>query len=226
MFHPTARPTRRIATSATGILAAVALTACGSANTTSAPTGEAHGTHATSSAPAPAGTTGTGTGTGPADASRAGDVAFAQGMIPHHEQAVEMSDMALQKKSASAQVRSLATQIKAAQDPEIATMRGWLTAWGAPTAAPSRDHGTADGGHDGHGGHGGMMSAQDMTALAKAEGADFDRMWITMMIEHHEGAVTMSEQVLTTTRDPQVAALARAIITGQKAEIATMRDLL
>ena len=137
-----------------------------------------------------------------------------------------MSDMALQKKSASAQVRSLATQIKAAQDPEIATMRGWLTAWGAPTAAPSRDHGTADGGHDGHGGHGGMMSAQDMTALAKAEGADFDRMWITMMIEHHEGAVTMSEQVLTTTRDPQVAALARAIITGQKAEIATMRDLL
>ena len=180
----------------------------------------------TSSAPATSAPSGTsGTSAGPADAARAGDVAFAQGMIPHHEQAVEMADMALEKSSASATVRRLATQIKAAQDPEIATMRALLTAWGAP-AAPTAggDHGTGHG--TGHGCHGGMMSAQDMTALAKADGAAFDRMWLTMMIEHHEGAVTMSEQVLTTTRDPQVSTLARDIISAQQAEIATMRALL
>ena len=228
MTTRTHRPARRLTIGATALVAALALAACSNTEHPSAHgSGDAgHGAPAASSAPATSAPSGTsGTSAGPADAARAGDVAFAQGMIPHHEQAVEMADMALEKSSASATVRRLATQIKAAQDPEIATMRALLTAWGAP-AAPTAggDHGTGHG--TGHGGHGGMMSAQDMTALAKADGAAFDRMWLTMMIEHHEGAVTMSEQVLTTTRDPQVSTLARDIISAQQAEIATMRALL
>lgn len=154
-----------------------------------------------------------------ADAAQAGDVMFAQMMIPHHQQAVTMADLALAKPSTSAQVRELATDIKAAQAGEIATMRGWLTAWGAPTGAPT-GHST---GMD-HGG--GMMTEADMSGLEAADGAQFDRMWITMMITHHEGAVTMAEQVLSSTKDPEVKKLAEAVITGQKAEIATMRGLL
>ena len=81
-------------------------------------------------------------------AGRAGDVMFAQMMIPHHQQAIEMADIALGKPSASAKVRELATQIKAAQDPEITLMSGWLTSWGASTATAG-GMGQSDGfGHD------------------------------------------------------------------------------
>ncbi len=146
---------------------------------------------------------------------RSGDIAFAQMMIPHHQQAVEMADMALGKTSASTEVRTLATDIKKAQDPEIETMQRWLSAWGAPaTATHGMDHGS------------GMMSAADMDKLAAAEGVEFDRLWMTLMIDHHEGAVTMAQQVLTTTRNPEVHRLAEAIIAAQRAEISTMQNLL
>lgn len=79
---------------------------------------------------------------------------------------------------------------------------------------PGMDHGS------------GMMSADDMDKLKAAEGAAFDRTWITQMISHHEGAVTMAEQVLATTQNPEVKQLAEAIIKAQKAEIATMQSLL
>lgn len=151
----------------------------------------------------------------------AGDVEFVQMMIPHHEQAIEMADMALARDSLSPQVRELATQIKAAQDPEIKTMLGWLNVWGAqvPTGDPT------DAGH-GHGHGGGMMSAEDMQALGAAQGAEFERMWLTMMIEHHEGAVTSSEEVLKTTQNPDVEEMARSIVESQQSEIATMQGLL
>jgi uncharacterized protein (DUF305 family) len=71
-----------------------------------------------------------------------------------------------------------------------------------------------------------MMSQGDMGALASAEGAEFDRMWLTMMIEHHEGAITMAQDVQSTTEDEEVAALAEEIIAAQEAEIATMQALL
>lgn len=144
-----------------------------------------------------------------------GDIMFAQMMIPHHQQAIEMADMALSKTSASATVKELATEIKDAQDPEIATMEKWLASWGAPSAAPTgMDHGT------------GMMTTEDMDSLMAAEGTDFDRMWLTMMVDHHEGAVTMAEDVLATTQNPDVTRLAESIIEAQKAEIATMEGLL
>jgi uncharacterized protein (DUF305 family) len=161
------------------------------------------------------------------------DVVFAQSMIPHHEQAVEMADLALAPAAgASAQVRELARQIKGAQAPEIQQMTGWLDDWGAPTAMPGSD-GSNDLGAMDHSGHdmagmsvAGMMSAEDMRALATISGVQFDRLWLEMMIAHHEGAVSMAEQVNTTSQDPQVRALADAIVIAQNEEITTMQKLL
>ena len=192
--------TRRISVASTALLIAGVLTACATDVDDSMP-GMDNG--ATSMPADPM-----------VDSASSDDEVFAQMMIPHHEQAVEMADMALESTS-SAQVRQLALEIKEAQDPEIETMRGWLEGWGAPQEATSgMDHDS------------GMMDESDMTALTEAEGADFDRMWLTMMIEHHEGAVTKAEEVRSTTEDEQVAALAEAIIEAQEAEIATMEALL
>lgn len=143
------------------------------------------------------------------------DVMFAQMMIPHHEQAVEMAELALEESSgASTEVRTLAQQISAAQGPEIEQMRGWLESWNASTGMPM--------GHD----MTGMMSGADMSALKAASGPEFDRRWLTMMIEHHEGAITMAEQVLGTTTNSEVRTLAQAIVQGQQREITTMKGLL
>ncbi|MEO6791178.1 MAG: DUF305 domain-containing protein [Ornithinibacter sp.] len=149
-------------------------------------------------------------------ASDPGDVQFAQQMIPHHEQAVEMARLALDDRAgASAEVKSLAQQISTAQEPEIATMSGWMSQWGASTDMGGMDHGMD-----------GMMSDQQMGDLAAATGADFDQQWLTMMIQHHEGAVSMAGTVLGTTNDARVSELARAVVQGQKAELATMQGLL
>ncbi|KQU67400.1 DUF305 domain-containing protein [Phycicoccus sp. Root101] len=148
------------------------------------------------------------------------DVMFAQSMVPHHQQAVEMANLALTRAS-SADVKALATKIKAAQDPEIATMDGWLGTWGAPTGSADMN-GMAGMDH----GSDGMMSQVDMTKLSQASGAQFDRMWLTMMIAHHQGALTMAKDVLTTTKDPRVRVLAQSIVDGQTKEITTMNGLL
>ena len=166
------------------------------------------------------------------------DITFAQLMISHHGQAVQMADMALQQAN-SAEVTDLATQIKAAQDPEIRQMRGWLQQWGAPEQMDGMDgmdgmdhgamgHGDTDSGSGDSGGQsaGGMMSDADMGALGGASGADFDRMWLTMMIAQHEGAIKMAEQVKAESTNPDVIALADAIVAGQKKEIDTMQQLL
>lgn len=166
-----------------------------------------------------------------ATAASATEIAFAQGMIPHHEQAVEMADLALDPKSeASPQVKELARQIKDAQDPEITQMQDWLQEWGAPSSMPSA---TGDMAHMDHGGHdmggmtmSGMMSAADMQELAQSRGKAFDTMWMQMMIAHHEGAVSMAEQVDASSTDPEVTALADSIIKAQKREIDEMRAML
>jgi uncharacterized protein (DUF305 family) len=144
------------------------------------------------------------------------DVMFATQMIPHHQQAVEMADSALQK-ATTAEVRKLATAIKAAQDPEIKLMSGWLTSWGKPVPTPGE-----------HAGHTmtGMMSPQEMDDLSKAKGSMYDRMWVTMMIKHHQGAVTMSKTEQTTGKDAAALALAKQIQSAQTTEIATMQRLL
>lgn len=148
------------------------------------------------------------------------DVTFAQGMIPHHEQAIEMADIALDPTiGASEQVRDLATRIKGGQDPEIVLMTGWLTAWGQPM---QMDMG---GGHD-MSSMEGMMSADEMDALGMMNGVDFDSMWLTMMIRHHEGAITMAQDVKDAGSNPDVVALADQVIAAQQAEIAEMQALL
>ncbi|MER7070623.1 DUF305 domain-containing protein [Terrabacter sp. NPDC000476] len=165
-------------------------------------------------------------GSGPATASAGGsaavhnqaDITFASSMVPHHQQAIEMADMALTQAS-SAEVKNLATQIKAAQEPEIATMTGWLTAWGA-APMPSGDHDMGGTSMDG------MMSAQAMVALKDASGTAFDRMWLQLMIKHHEGAVAMAKTHLAQGQSPDAKALAQAVIDGQTKEITMMTTLL
>lgn len=161
---------------------------------------------------------------GAVDAASEADVAFAQLMIPHHAQAVEMADIALQQ-GTSPDVLGLAEQIKAAQDPEIQQMRGWLSAWGAPEQMDGADSGHGDMDMGGMSASG-MMTTDDMNALMNATGGEFDRMWLQMMIAHHQGAIQMAEQVLAESSNPDVTALANAVVSGQTAEIDTMQKLL
>ncbi|GAA4092795.1 DUF305 domain-containing protein [Actinomadura miaoliensis] len=156
------------------------------------------------------------------------DVTFAQMMIPHHRQAVEMSRIVI-KGSQDAQVRRLAQQIEKAQAPEIETMTGWLRAWGAEVPAEDDDMGA--GGHGEHGAHGGgamhgMMTEEQMEQLGRLKGERLDREFLTMMIEHHEGAVAMARQEQAKGADPAARNLAAAIIRTQQAEIDRMKALL
>lgn len=150
------------------------------------------------------------------------DIAFAQGMIPHHKQAVEMADLAATRAS-SAKVKDLATRIKAAQGPEIATMTAWLKSWNKPVIA-------AGGGMAGknHGGDAdmGMMSAADMKSLTASTGAAFDKIFLTMMIEHHKGAIDMANTQRAKGKFTDAKTLADAIATSQQAEIDEMNNLL
>lgn len=144
------------------------------------------------------------------------DVEFATMMIPHHQQAVEMADMAVEK-ATNAQVKQLATAIKAAQDPEIKEMSGWLTGWGKPVPSPGMSHSMPGSG---------MMTEQEMTDLGKASGPAFDRMWVQMMIKHHQSAVAMAKTEQTSGESAKAIELAKKIETAQNAEIATMQKLL
>ena len=153
----------------------------------------------------------------------AADVMFVQMMIPHHEQAVEMSEMILAKDGVDPEVVALAEQIRAAQDPEIDLMEQWLSVWGLSSMSgmEGMDHGGMD-----HGGMDGMMSDEQMAELQSADGATGATMFLELMIEHHVGAVEMAEQVIDDGRDADVRALAEEMIVGQSAEITTMRELL
>lgn len=151
-----------------------------------------------------------------------GDISFTQMMVPHHQQAVQMADLAL-KNAKSQHVIALATQIEAAQKPEINKMQGWLKGWGASVTAssnstmPGMDMGSTSPG---------MMTDTQMTNLSHAHGASFDTMWLQMMIAHHQGAITDAKQVLKTTKNADVKKMAQAIISGQNVEISTMKQLL
>lgn len=206
------------------IAAALTLSACsGSGDDTQV---------AATSTPAAAATT---TGTASAESHNDADIAFAQGMIPHHQQAIVMSDMMLAKEGIDPEVVSLAEQIKSAQAPEIEQMVGWLEQWGAGSAMPGRDMpGHQMPGHDmsdmgempGMADMPGMMSGADMAALRNAQGADASRLFLTQMIRHHEGAITMSQQEIDNGQAPAAVELARNIITSQQQEITTMQQML
>ncbi|QKZ20013.1 DUF305 domain-containing protein [Streptomyces chartreusis] len=197
---------RRTALAATAVTAALVLAACGGDGGDSDAAAEA-----SSSSSASAG------------AHNAQDVTFAQGMIPHHQQALQMAQMAADRAS-STQVKDLAERIRKAQDPEIETMSGWLKTWGedVPSAAPGVGHS----GHSGGSGMAGMMDAKDMDELMKASGKAFDTLFLTLMVEHHEGAVEMAESEKSEGRYAPATELADAVVTAQTAEIQEMNKLL
>jgi uncharacterized protein (DUF305 family) len=151
------------------------------------------------------------------------DVSFATGMIPHHEQAVAMSDILLAKQGIDARVTDLARQIKAAQAPEIDTMKGWLSQWNVPADA-------------GHGGHDmsdpamrqsmGMMTDQQLDQLRAAQGVDATRQFLDGMIAHHEGAVRMAQTEVQQGAAADAKQLAQSIIETQQREIDTMKQIL
>jgi uncharacterized protein (DUF305 family) len=157
--------------------------------------------------------------TAAAEAHNDADVTFAQHMIPHHTQAIEMSDTLLAKRGIDPRVIELANQINAAQGPEIQQMQGWLTQWGAPAMPPMSDH-------EGMPGMSGMMSEQDVTALKDAQGVDASKLFLTQMVAHHEGAITMAQNEIKDGQYPAAVAMARSIVTSQQQEIDTMNGIL
>ena len=167
---------------------------------------------------------GKGSDTGTSDATfNDQDVEFAQGMIPHHRQAVEMAELA-ETRASSAEVKELAAAIQGAQDPEIQTMEGWLADWDKPL--PDEGMSGMDHGSMGDDSMPGMMSTDDMESMSKASGTEFDTMFLTMMITHHEGAIEMAESEVTYGSDVEAIALAKQIKDAQTGEIATMTNLL
>jgi uncharacterized protein (DUF305 family) len=164
-----------------------------------------------------------------AGAHNAQDVSFAQGMIPHHQQAVEMAELA-DGRAASAQVKDLAARVEKAQGPEISTMSGWLKAWDekVPESMPGMDHSGMEGmeGMEGMDGMAGMMDSADMDKLKKASGKEFDSMFLTMMVEHHKGAVEMATTEKAKGEYKAATAMAGDIVTAQNAEISEMQKLL
>lgn len=144
------------------------------------------------------------------------DVEFARQMIPHHAQAVEMAGM-LPSDGVSPELTELAAAIAGAQQPEIDQMTAMLDRWGYVPPPPEGGHA-----HE----MAGMLTEDDLAALDAATGAEFERMWLTMMIEHHEGAIEMAETVLDDGVDPEARELAEEIVDVQQAEIARMERML
>lgn len=145
------------------------------------------------------------------------DVAFVQGMVPHHEQAIQMSELVIANGD-DPTVIALVEQINAAQGPEIDQMNTWLDDWDIDPAGSD--------GMDGMDGANGMMSDDEMDMMSEAMGADLDRMFLETMIRHHQGAIRMAEVELEEGSNADVLALAQGIIDGQQAEIDQMQSML
>lgn len=210
---------RRRTLAAAGTVAALALTlaACGSSDGSKSDGSSMPGmNHGSRNASAPA---------TPGGAFNDADVTFAQQMIPHHQQAIEMAKLA-DGRASDPEIKKLATAIEKAQAPEINTMKGWLTSWGRPLPAssmgdmPGMDHGSDGSGMPG------MMSGKDMGDLAAAKGRDFDKKFAQLMIGHHQGAVTMAEDEQKNGDNVDAKKLAGAVVTAQTAEIEQMNKII
>lgn len=201
---------------ASAVVLAAALAGCSSGSDNSGKPGMGS---APASSSAPATPAAGSAGTPAAGPHNQADIDFASMMIPHHQQAIEMSDMLLAKQGIDAKGVDLANQIKAAQTPEITQMSGWLAGWGQ-NSSPS-----GMGGMDGMDGDG-LMSQADMDALDKAVGNDATRLFLTGMIKHHQGAVTMAKTELASGQNSDAKQLAQNIVTTQQAEITQMNQLL
>ncbi|MBE7190954.1 MAG: DUF305 domain-containing protein [Gordonia polyisoprenivorans] len=213
----TSRTTRIAALSVTGIAAVAVLAACSDDGGSMA----GHNMSAMS--------TSTGAASGSAASHNAADATFARDMIIHHTQAVEMSDTLLSKQGVPAAVTNLAREIKAAQGPEITTMQRWLTSWGMGSGSSSMPGmGSSSSSMPGmdHSSMPGMMSEADMKSLEQAQGVDAARSFLSLMIVHHEGAISMAKTELVNGQNADAKALAQNITNTQQSEITTMRSLL
>jgi len=196
------------------------------------------GTDATPATSAPA--TGQSSTAAPAATHNQADMMFAHMMIPHHQQAIQMSDMILAKQGIDPRVVDLAKQIKAAQGPEIDTMQGWLSQWGGsgmpgthtmpgmndtPTTMPMPS-GSMMPGMDDMPSMDGMMSPVDMQALQNAQGVEASKLFLTGMIKHHQGAITMAQNEIKNGQFADAIALAKSIAASQQKEIDTMNQIL
>ncbi len=140
------------------------------------------------------------------------DVRFAESMIPHHRQALEMTSLVADR-TTNPQIRRIADQITLAQGPEIKLLSSWLAEQGRPAPA---DHAHGPTSY-------GMAGASELTALAAAKGADFDRMFLQLMIRHHTGALKMAQEELADGQDQRMRLMARDVYAGQSIEIERMK---
>ena len=200
-------PGRTVAVSAAAA-AALVLAACGGS-------GPEH-----AAAPAVTASDSTTLGATPAEGEHnEADVTFAQMMIPHHAEAIEMSDVVLAKDGVDERVVALAERVKGAQGPEIERMTAWLQAWGEDVPRV--------GGHDaGEMQHRGGGMGDAVEAIAEADGAEASRTYVRHMIEHHRGAIEMAERQVASGSNEEAVALAREIAGAQEAEIEEMEALL
>ncbi|MCT7356446.1 DUF305 domain-containing protein [Streptomyces sp. 15-116A] len=150
------------------------------------------------------------------DSPNSADVSYARMMIEHHAQALEMTEL-VPDRADSSKIVKLAERIGAAQRPEIEAMKGWLKKHGKPV----KDDG---GGHD-HATMPGMASEAQLKNLRAAEGKAFDQLFLTLMITHHEGAITMATDVKGQGNNIQIEEMADDVIAQQTSEINRMRDL-
>ncbi|MEV4630585.1 DUF305 domain-containing protein [Micromonospora sp. NPDC049523] len=146
------------------------------------------------------------------------DAEYIRMMIPHHSQALLMTDL-VPDRAADPRVKVLAARIKDTQGPEILRMRGWLESYGLDPDEDKRR------GHD-HGTMAGMQSPEAIARLTAARGAEFDRLFIEMMTNHHQGAIDMSVNLLKVGVDLIVEEIATAVASEQNIEIQRMRGLL
>lgn len=158
------------------------------------------------------------------------DVTFASDMIQHHAQALQMVDLA-RGRTLDPRVHRLVEDIQAAQGPEIEQMTDWLTAWDRPVPATVRDHANAHSEHDmGEVDMGqdmpGMMTEDQIDELADAADSEFQTLWLTMMIQHHQGAIEMAQTQQRQGESTAARDLARQIEEAQTAEIAAMEEML
>jgi uncharacterized protein (DUF305 family) len=193
----------RLAAVLAAVAAALFLSSC------SSPASDGHSDHQHSDQPVI---------TGQPAGYNADDVAFATNMIPHHQQAVELSEMAPDR-STNAELIALAQQISAAQKPEIDVMKVFLVQWNENPDTSS--------GHEGHGSTmAGMVDATTMTKLESLNGAEFDKLWLESMIGHHQGAIEMAKTEIANGDNVDAKALANKIVAAQEAEIGQMKQML
>ncbi|HUR08273.1 MAG TPA: DUF305 domain-containing protein [Nonomuraea sp.] len=141
------------------------------------------------------------------------DVMFTQMMIPHHEQAVEMAGLA-SSRVRDGQVKELAAKIKADQEREIHTMKGWLTAWGKPEMSVHMGHEMP-----------GLLSEKVMKQLKSAKGQEFDLLFVQGMIAHHNGAVAMARTEQADGAHPEVKKMAAHMVIHQRSEVGQLQEI-